>query len=182
VDTFVLRDGCPSGGYLMPNLLALHTSVDHRPRLELTTSDRPIVNVLYAGPRGGPNATGQAGSIVIHAEVSTPWGKQDVAGVQLTIMGPGEAYSVARLETLTMTHCHCPPTPLQATWLWDAVYDQAPPGRYEVTVTATNLQGTATTVATVPLELRYEQTAPAATAPSMVAGLAVVALALHRRR
>lgn len=182
VDTFVLRDGCPSGGYLTPNLLALHTSVDHRPRLELTTSDRPTVTVLYAGPRGGPNATSPPGSIVIHAEVSSPWGKQDVAAVELTILGPSEAYSLVRLEAPSMVHCHCPPTPLQATWLWDAAYDQAPPGRYEVTVTAVNLQGTAMTVATVPLDLRYEQAAPAVGAPLMIVGLAAVGLALHRRR
>ncbi|MFA5943821.1 MAG: hypothetical protein WC876_05070 [Candidatus Thermoplasmatota archaeon] len=142
IDTYVLRDECPADGALMPNVLAAHTSAEHRPRLEFTADDAPRVELLHLGSL--PNAP--ADRILVAANVSSPWGNPDIAKVQLTITGPVEAISILQIPSVGEIHCHCPPAPLQPVWMWDAGFDGAPPGHYTATLTATSTQGETTVV------------------------------------
>lgn len=177
IDTYVLREGCPGGGYAMPNVVVPHTSLGHRPRLEFAARDEPSVDVPFAGL--GPNGT--PGRIVIHANATSPWGNHEVRAVELTISGPGEARSVWRLPDVPELHCHCPPTPVEATWLWDADADRAPAGTYLATVTVTTAQGK-WEVAQRSFEVEGERGAPGAGAPWLLLGLLAAAGAVPRLR
>lgn len=177
IDTYVARDGCPGGGYAMPNAVAPHTSVGHRPRLEFAAEDDPSVEVVYAGL--GLNGT--PGRIVVHANATSPWGKHEVRSIELAISGPGAASYVWRMPETPTFHCHCPPTPAQATWIWDADADGAAPGTYLATVTVATAQGK-WAVAQREFTVEGDRDAPGTGAPLLLLGLlAAAGMALRRR-
>lgn len=178
IDTYVLRDECPAEGYLTPNALAVHTSKDHRPRLEFTADDQPTIE----GVRVAPLREGITDRIVVAANVTSPWGNADVADVQVAIRsldGDASAGFLLPFGVPTDVHCHCPPTPIQAAWVWDAGMDRAPPGRYVATITATSVQGTQTVVEHE-FSLASAKEAPGTPAVLLLAGLALLAAALRR--
>ncbi|HJQ93140.1 MAG TPA: hypothetical protein VJ874_02520, partial [Candidatus Thermoplasmatota archaeon] len=145
IDTYVLREGCPGEGYLMPNVLAIHSSAAHRPRLELATVAPPRISSLV--PRA------ENGTWVFDVRAHSPWGGLDVGGVEVQVVGPTTPSGLAVAPYHAQLHCHCDlfgaygegSTDTRA--VWDAAGDEALPGDYRVIVTATNLQGTANVTA-----------------------------------
>lgn len=180
VDTYILRDQCPADGYLMPGTIALHTSAEHRPRLEFTALDAPRVLGVHAGPLPGA----PPGRVVVFAELASPWGDHDLAQVSLAVRSlddpEAHAGSVLAVEPAPSFHCHCPATPVERRWVWDAEADGAPPGRYVATVTATSLQGEVTTYEQE-FSLSGEKAAPAASTGALVIAVAFLAVMVRRR-
>jgi hypothetical protein len=178
IDTYVVRDGCPADGYLTPNGLTIHTSPEHRPRIELAAEDAPVIPLLHAAAL---NAS-LPDRVVIHAAATTPWGNGDLASMELTIRFLDGAFvaSTVLVQPHPRFHCHCPPEPVQSTWLWDAGLDGAAPGTYWATAVATSLQGKQTQ-ATLEFTLAAQQEAPAP-APILLALALAAALLVSRRR
>jgi PGF-CTERM protein len=178
IDTYVVRDGCPGEGYFTPNLLSMHSSSGHRPRLELATVQAPRVEVL--APRL------ENGSWVFDLRAHSPWGGLDVGDVAVEVLGPTAATTIAAGPYHAATHCHCDvfgayaehSTDVRA--VWDAAADEAEPGLYTLRVQAQNLQGTANVTAEQPFAVASEKESPGF-APGL-AVLAVLGLALLLRR
>lgn len=182
VDTYLVGEQCPAEGYLTPNVLALHTSADHRPRLEFTALDAPRILSMHVGPL----ADATPGRMVLAATVASPWGDPDLADVRLAVRSLDDpevsATVLLPFETQPQEHCHCPAKPAERVWLWDAAADRSPPGRYVATVTATSVQGE-TTVIEHEFALAGAQEAPAVPVGLLALGLASMAvLARWRRR
>ena len=178
IDTYVLRDGCPGDGYLMPNVLSVHSSDANRPRLELATVAPPRVSFLR------PHA--ENGTWVFDVRAHSPWGGLDVGAVEVEVTGPTTPSKLAVAPYEAPLHCHCDvfgaygegSTDLRATW--DATADQAVPGAYRLVVRVANLQGTAEATAEQPFTIDAAKQAPGPAPVLALLGLA--GLALLRRR
>lgn len=179
IDTYVVRDNCPGDGYFTPNLLSMHSSIGHRPRLELATVQEPRLEVL--APRL------ENGSWIFDVRAHSPWGGLDVGNVAVEVSGPTTASTMTVEPYHAPSHCHCDIfgaygekwTDTRA--VWDAAADGAAPGAYTVRVHATNLQGTADATAEEPFTVSSAKEAPGATPAFLVFGLAALAVALRRR-
>lgn len=131
---------------------AVHSSKDFRPRMEFSILNPLRIEYLH------PQYVGD--DLVLHAALNSAWGKYDVPAANLTlaVRGPGQAEFVQQpQQTLNVyprdTQSYTP------TWVW-ANATQAPPGLYEIQVTATNLQGTAQVNATAAFEVSKPNEAP----------------------
>lgn len=172
VDTYVLREDCPADGYLMPNVLAAHTSPGNRPRLELVVANPLAVEMVEARPYGD--------QLILAANVSSPWGAHDIAAIDLAVTGPSAARSIDPVPFLGQAeHCHCPPAPQQVAWLWDVGLDDPKAGDYVAHITLTNLQG-ATLVVERPFTVSGDREAPALPVLALLGVLALAAVAARR--
>lgn len=179
IDTYVLRDECPADGYFTPNLLSVHTSPGHRPRVELAT---------VQPPRIGPMAVRlENDTWVFDIRANSPWGGLDVGDVVVEVEGPTEAATLSVEPYVAPFHCHCDLfggygeqyTDLRA--VWDATADGATPGDYTFRVTVRNLQETAEATAEVPFTISSAKEAPGAPTFLAFALVALAALAARRR-
>jgi len=178
IDTYVLRDGCPGDGYLMPNVLTIHSSAANRPRLELATVQPPRVGSIHAHAENG--------TWMFDVRAHSPWGGLDVGSVEVEVLGPTTPSELSVEPYQAPLHCHCDlfgaygegSTDTRA--VWDAEADAAAPGDYRVVVRVTNLQGTADASAEQPFALASEKESPGL-APALP-GLVLAALALLGRR
>ncbi len=119
------------------------------------TFQMPVDNP-FAVERVVPNFANQ--KLAVLGIINTPWGSYDVAAdsVDLAIEGPRGsvgADSIDRYADFSVAHGgHFEPVNL--TWIWDYNADDAPPGEYEVTVSASNVQGSASAQCTASFTLR----------------------------
>lgn len=179
VDTYVVRDQCPTGGYVTPNVLQLHSSPGHRPRLELATVQAPVMAPLV--PRE------ENGTWRFDLRTWSAWGPVDVANVSAEVTGPSGATSLAVADPYVLPfHCHCPDFGAYAAdshdsrITWDAAADHAAAGAYVMHLRATNLQGTVVVTQDVPFTLAGSQEAPALPAGLLVLAVAGLAAVLRR--
>ncbi|HUR70141.1 MAG TPA: hypothetical protein VM370_12930, partial [Candidatus Thermoplasmatota archaeon] len=94
------------------------------------------------------------GKLVILGIMNTPWGSYDVDqdSIQLTITNAKtgatfEPKAIERLADFSVAHGgHY--KPVNVTYVWDFAADKLPPGDYDVTVTASNYQGSASSACT----------------------------------
>ena len=178
IDTYVLRDGCPGEGYFTPNVLSMHSSPGHRPRLELATVQAPRIETL--APRL------DNGSWVFDVRAYSPWGGLDVSNVTVEVDGPTPAATLTVEPYHAPAHCHCDVfgaygekwTDTRA--VWDAAADGAEPGLYTLRVHATNLQGTADATSEQPFAVASEKESPGLAPMLPVLALAGLASLLRR--
>jgi hypothetical protein len=105
----------------------------------------PVENA-FAVERSIPNfANGQLALLGI---INTPWGSYDVDqdSVDIEIEGPSGStvnpQSLERYADFSVAHGgHY--DPVNVTWIWDYRKDDASPGQYTVTISASNYQGSA---------------------------------------
>lgn len=179
IDTYVLQDGCPGEGYLMPNVLTVHSSPGHRPRLELATVQPPAIAGIHVHLENG--------TWVFDVRANSPWGGVDVGNVTLEVVGPTAPTSLTVGPYQAPAHCHCDVfggygevyTDTRGTW--NAVADEAMEGDYALKVRVTNLQGTSEAVGEEPFSISSPKESPAATPALLALALAGLALALRRR-
>lgn len=179
IDTYVLRDGCPGDGYLMPNVLTVHSSPDNRPRLELATVAPPVVSSIL------PHA--ENGTWFFDVRAHSPWGGLDVGTVEVEVVGPTTPSELAVAPYEAPIHCHCDlfgaygerSTDTRA--VWDAAADGAKPGEYRVVVRVTNLQGTANATVEEPFSIASAKDSPGVTPALLLIGLAALAFVSRRR-
>jgi len=182
VDTYVLRDACPQGGYLMPNALTLHSSPAHRPRLEIGTVVAPRIAPVAAQHENG--------TVVFDVSALSPWGPVDVANVTASITGPSSADTLDVTDPFVLdAGCHCGDAFGSASSefhdsrvVWDAAADHAKPGAYTLHLALTNLQGTAKATQDVPFTVAGAKESPALAPLGVVGALALAAIGLRRHR
>lgn len=147
IDVFMANPACsdPSnGGYVMANNVRIYSDKDHRPRMTLNV-DNPI-RIEYMHPEFVGD------ELVVHTAENSPWGNYDVnnqqGGVELHITGPGfegDPPHLARAAFVQRFHEHNFHTQaVDVTYAWAYKDDRAQLGTYTVTLTAKNLQETAT--------------------------------------
>lgn len=155
--------------------LTLHSSAPARPRLEFNVLN-PL-RIEYLHPQFVED------DLVLHAALNSAWGNYDVprANLTLAVRGPaGDEFVLQPQPQQVHVHGH----PYQAasyapTWVWSNA-TQASHGLYELQVTATNLQGTASITATAAFEFAPPNDAPFP--PPIFLLLALLAALLARRR
>lgn len=120
----------------------VHTGAAYPNRLTLPV--RNPINLYFVEPQFQDE-----GKLAVNAAFLSPLGNYDVDSASLTIdiVGPGGFRPKTISEPVLVQHTYQHNDHNVAAlngWLWDYAADGAPPGDYEVTVTGTNLQGTAT--------------------------------------
>ncbi|MES2154346.1 MAG: hypothetical protein V4510_04350 [bacterium] len=141
VDTYLMVPGpCsdPSAGYLMPNVVRVHSSPGFRPRLQLQLMQPIRIEYLH------PQFVGE--QLYLHTSANSPLGNYDVDANHTTIAisGPTAASSVYRGATVQRTHDHGAHTqPVDITFVWPFAHDGGAPGDYVVTMETWNDQHTA---------------------------------------
>jgi hypothetical protein len=177
IDTYVLRDGCPADGYLMPNVINVHSSPGHRPRLELATVQAPAIV--------GLDARLENGSWLFDVRANSPWGGVDVGNITVEVEGPTTPSSVDAVE-YEAVHCHCDTfggyneVYTDARFAWDAAADAALDGDYVVRVHLTNLQGSSEAFSEERFAISTPKESPGVAPGFAVIGLAGLALLLRR--
>jgi hypothetical protein len=153
IDAFVENPACedPStAGYLMPNLVKVHTSPDFRPRMELQVLEAVRIESIH------PQAIQD--DLVVHASVNSPFGNYDVdEGTLRAEVRDDDGALVATLPPATVVqryHEHDHHTEaVDVAFVWPYREGGAKEGAYVFTVVAANDQGTAAATATVPVDL-----------------------------
>lgn len=175
VDLYVDNPLCadPGGqGYAMPNLVAMHTSPDYRPRLEVTTGN-PLWSIARAELQG-PH-------LLLLASVGSAWGAYDVdaAAAQLDVTGPGpHGFIPLDVDDSGLAGGIVQSARVLA-WLWPNAMEDVH-GRYDVRITVPNQQGTATTTATTEIALAPDGEAPGPAPGIVAAGLLALAVLVRR--
>lgn len=127
--------------YVMPSTLAVYSSAQARPRLDLAVTDPIRVEYLH------PQVVGD--DLVIHTALNSVWGNYDVQenttdGIRVWVEGPTEARSLAKAAFVQRFHDHYHhQEAVDVTYVWDYHADHAADGVYKVFVEFTNDQGTA---------------------------------------
>lgn len=156
VDAFLDNPQCTdpaSTGYLMPNLVKVHTSPDLRPRMDVQVGK--AVKIEYLHPQF------LLGKVVFHASANSPWGNYDVdetpGGITLEVLGPDGTPAAPSLRPsgiVQRTHDHDHHTEaVDIAYTWPYQEDDAPDGVYTVRFSVRNDQATATAYATGRFEL-----------------------------
>ncbi|MHB1262783.1 MAG: hypothetical protein ACYC2H_13835, partial [Thermoplasmatota archaeon] len=179
IDTYVMQDGCPGDGYLMPNVLTVHSSPGNRPRLELATIQPPTIAGIHVHPENG--------TWVFDVRANSPWGGVDVGNVTLEVVGPTMPTELLVEPYHAPAHCHCDIfggygevyTDTRGTW--NAIADEAKEGDYVLKVHVTNLQGTSEANSEEPFSISSPKESPGAAPTLLVFALAGLALVLRRR-
>lgn len=141
IDTFVALPGpCtdPARGYLMPNVVSVHSSAGFRPRMDIELGQPLRVEYLH------PQFVGD--QLYLHTSANSPLGNYDVDANRtiVAVTGPSSAPSLYRAATVQRTHEHGAHTqPVDVTFVWPYADDGAPPGVYTVTLEVWNDQHTA---------------------------------------
>ncbi|MFO1533129.1 MAG: hypothetical protein ABR562_05455 [Thermoplasmatota archaeon] len=159
VDTFMDNPDCndpSSSGYLMPNLVKIHTSKDYRPRMDVKVF--VPIRIEYLHPQFIFD------DLVVHTSMNSPWGNYDVdefpGGIELAIEGPGTASPGAcsvkdagkgcyRAAVVQRYHEHDHHTQaVDVSFVWPFAKDHAADGDYKVHLKVYNDQHTAFALAT----------------------------------
>jgi hypothetical protein len=151
VEVFIENEYCSDeGDYIMPNLVNVHTSPDHRPYLDLAIMNPIRIEYLH------PQFVGE--DMVIHSSLNSPWGNYDVdemsvynqedpTGIVIQILdsaGNPAAPSLAEAAFVQRFHEHDHhQEAVDATYIWPYKADGAPNGLYTVTMEVWNDQRTA---------------------------------------
>lgn len=118
----------------------VHTGAKFPNRIEVATMNPLALYALRPTPLGSDQVS-------LHAVLNSPFGNYDVdvRNATMTVTGPMQPKSMqpALIVQRSFEHNHHY-EPVEMTWLWNHRIDRAPAGDYTVTVTAPNLQQTAT--------------------------------------
>ncbi len=141
------------GDYAMSDNLLIHTSADHRPRLNWSIMNPLVIEALH------PMIVGD--HVIIHTASNSPWGSYDVLGdvayepeMTLEITGPSQVVSVEKIQHKEHTRGHYAHTePVMVVWQWDYLADQAKDGIYTFTLRVQNDQRTAEAVAVATFQI-----------------------------
>ncbi|MEK6975132.1 MAG: hypothetical protein AABY18_02170 [Candidatus Thermoplasmatota archaeon] len=171
IDMATANDACTG---LMPPTLAVHTSAEARPRMVFAADTGLAFQDVT------PQWLGD--DLVVEAGAMTAWGSYDVDAASLRASVSGTMSFDLPIERVVREyHSHTlSANPLVATWRWGNA-SVAPPGHYEVTITAADLQGTTLATTTLGIDVAPTQASPAVPAPIFLAALAALAIALRRR-
>jgi hypothetical protein len=155
VDTFMDSPACndPTQGYLMPNLVKIHTSEALRPRME------PKVFVPVRIEYMHPQFIFE--DLVVHTSMNSPFGNYDVdeteGGIELRILdaaGNPAAPGLFRAAVVQRFHEHDHHTEaVDVSYVWPFVKDGAKPGVYTVHLKVYNDQRTAAAYGTAKFEI-----------------------------
>lgn len=118
----------------------LHTGERYPNRVEVGVLNPLAIYSVRPTPVGHDRIT-------LHAEMNSPFGNYDVdtSTVELLVEGPTTPKTIAAPFVVQKSYEHNHHyEPVTVTWVWDYRAENAAPGEYKVTVTAKNLQGTAT--------------------------------------
>ena len=122
----------------------LHTGLRFPNRVEVAVLNPLAIYGVRPTPVGDDRIT-------IHALLNSPFGNYDVdvSTVRLEVQGPTTPRSIGAplVVQRSFEHNHHY-EPVEVTWVWPYRADAAAPGTYTVTVTAKNLQGTASVAKT----------------------------------
>jgi len=132
-------------GMLMPDVVAMHTSEGHRPRMELSILNPIRIEYLH------PQFIGK--ELYVHASLNSPWGNYDVdelpGGIAISIEGPAQATAVERAVFTQRHHEHNQhQKAVDVSYLWRYQQQEAPQGEYLVRLEAWNDQHTGKAAAT----------------------------------
>ena len=178
VDMFLDNPACGGSGSVMPDEVAIYTSPQFRPRLELAVKD-PLWVVTMT-----PRLVGR--DLVVAAQVASAWGRYDldVDKAAFTIAGPSEAKSIAPVPVLDPyeREANWWANPALMGWAWDTATDQPAGGHYTATLTVPDLQGTGHALASVGFEIGSPEKLPGVGVPMLLLGLALAAVVVARRR
>jgi hypothetical protein len=172
VDTYLAECG---DGRVMPHAVAVHSSPGHRPRLELSLAD-PLSGALHA------NVTAD-GTLAVIGEPASVLGLGDVANVTIAVTGSdGQPVEMQDLDQVMQGYGPCGHACGHRTLhLYLRALPEAPAGHYNVTMTFTNQQGTATRTVSQDVAVVPGQAAPGVAPLALMAGLLAAALLLRRR-
>jgi hypothetical protein len=213
VDVSMDNPACADADHaLMPNVVRVASVPGHRPRMEFAVTDPLRIDALH------PQFVGD--DLVVHAAVNAVWGNYDVGepsvytpnvtadDLRLTIVGPSDAASLARVNLVSSTHPHyMHQEDVTVVYVWPYKVDAAVPGTYRVHLEVGNDQHTARATADTEFEVGRgggnralnctlgaachaegpgvdgaSHGAPSPGVPLAAAGLAAVAVAVRRRR
>jgi hypothetical protein len=210
VDVAMDNPACTSPDQaLMPNLVRVSSLPGHRPRMVFAVTDPLRIDALH------PQFVGD--DLVVHAAVNAVWGNYDVGepspytpnvtadDLKVTIQGPSDAASLARVNLVSNTHPHyMHQEDVTVVYVWPYKLDRAAPGVYKVHMELSNDQHTAKATADTEFEVGRNTAlnctagagctpegpgvdggshgAPAVTTPLSALALAGVAVAVRRRR
>jgi hypothetical protein len=170
VDILLRVPGCDSDPdrMVMPSLVEAWSSPEARPRLELAVRNPIRIERLHAGLVGD--------HLVVQAAASSPWGNYDVdetvegqgcgtwGGISLRVSGPGQAPGLCRVALVQRSHEHGHHAEaVEVAFAWPFREDGAPDGLYNVTLEASNDQGTAMAQAVAGFRIGPEPSAACAT-------------------
>lgn len=130
----------PTGEQIVQRDWVLHTGLAYPNRVEVTAMNPLALYSVKPTPLGEDKMT-------IHALLNSPLGNYDVdvATIQLQVEGPTTPRAIAAPVVVQRSFGHNQHAePVEVTWSWDYRAEAAAPGTYKVTVTAQNLQRTAT--------------------------------------
>ena len=186
----------PDGAKLTQRDWVVHTGARYPNRVEVTVANPLALYSLKPTPLGEDK-------ISIHAVLNSPFGNYDVdvPNITMSVTGPTTPRSMGApfVVQRSFEHNHHY-EPVELTWVWDYRSDGASAGEYTVTVSAQNLQKTAsvtksakfvlsdevravgyddTGTVVAPQGVKAERDTPAAGIGLVL--LAVVAIALSRR-
>ena len=117
----------------------VHTGIEYPNRVDVAVTNPLALYSLRPTPLGEDR-------ISIHAVLNSPFGNYDVdvANLTLRVEGPTTPRSIGAPLVVQRSFEHNRHyEPVELTWVWPYRAEAAPPGEYRVTVTAENLQQTA---------------------------------------
>ena len=170
VDVAVDDPAC-SQGYLMPNLVGVHSDAQNRPRLDLRVANPLHTQRLEAAWVGA--------DLVLTARVQSVWGSYDIANVTVSIEGPSQPASLQFVDYRFVPHHETGRRPAEFAWVWNQTDAPIAPGSYVARIAYEDLQGTARIEETLAFEIAGGRESPAAGAAAL---LFLGALAALRRR
>ena len=122
----------------------VHTGLSNPNRIELGVTNPLAMYTVRPTPVG-------LDKIAVRALMNSPWGNYDVdiASVRISIEGPSVPRSLSAPQVIqrSFEHNHHY-EPVELTWTWPYQQDSAAAGDYMVTVTGSNLAGTASVTKT----------------------------------
>jgi hypothetical protein len=168
VDVFQRLPTCPGPGhgYVMANVVRLHTSEGLRPRLELRERD-PL--------RIEASLEQFLEAQVLQVSVRSPWGRSDLDSGNATLVAPGARFVQVAGEPSRFTDSR-ERQPLGQVWVWNRTLE---PGGYTATYSVGNRQHSASAQAGVTFQVGAKATPGAG---AVAALLLLGAAAAWRRR
>lgn len=117
----------------------VHTGIEHPNRVDVSVLNPLALYSLRPTPLGDDRVS-------IHAVLNSPFGNYDIdmPNLTMTVEGPTTPLGIGAplIVQRSFEHNHHY-EPVELTWVWDYRAEAAQPGEYKVTVSAQNLQKTA---------------------------------------
>ena len=159
VDVAMDNPACTDADHAaMPNVVRVSSLPGHRPRMEFAVTDPLRIDALH------PQFVGD--DLVVHAAVNAVWGNYDVGepslytpnvtadDLKVTIQGPSDATSLARVNLVSSTHPHyMHQDDVTVVYVWPYKLDRAAAGLYKVHMEVSNDQHTAKATADTEFEV-----------------------------